>query len=251
MRKFTFAATLYAVLIVAFASSAHAADSLRWLTLRDQFFKNEKIIDDPRVVVTAPKSAEDSMNVPIGVRVEGLTDVQEVRVLVDYNPIIKAIEFFPIAAAPALTFRLKLQQSSPVRALARTKDGVWHHGVTVVEAAGGGCTAPSNGSAAPDWSANLNAVASKQFARDSVTRLRLQIQHPMDTGLAPGVPAFFIEKLAVVDAKNRELMRLHVFEPISENPIFSIDIPSDVAVGELSLRGVDNQGNRVQSRLSR
>ncbi len=228
----------------------NAADSLRWQTLREQFFKNAKIVDDARVQVIGPTSAEDSMNVPISVRMDGLGEVEEVHVLVDYNPIIKAIEFFPIKAAPALTFRLKLQQSSPVRALARTKDGVWHHGMTVIEAAGGGCTAPSTGSAAPDWTAALNKVASKQFARDGLTRIRLQIQHPMDTGLAPGVPAFFIEKLAVVDGQNQELMRLHVFEPISENPIFSIDVPSTIAAGELSLRGVDNQGNRVRARLS-
>ena len=238
------------IFFFAIVASAEAADSMRWQTLREQFFRDAKIVDDARVRVIAPKSAEDSMNVPISVRMDGLKDVEEVHVLVDYNPIIKAIEFFPIKAAPALTFRLKLQQSSPVRALARTKDGVWHHGVSVIEAAGGGCTAPSTGSAAPDWSAGLNKVASKQFARDGLTRIRLQIQHPMDTGLAPGVPAFFIEKLAIVNAKDQELMRLHVFEPISENPIFSIDLPKDVATGELSLRGLDNQGNRVRARLA-
>ena len=248
MRSFLWALSIVVALLS--MSIVEAADSLRWLGLREQFFKNATIVDDLRVQVIGPKSAEDSMNVPISVRMDGLSEVEEVHVLVDYNPIIKAIEFFPIKAAPALTFRIKLQQSSPVRALARTRDGIWHHGVTVVEAAGGGCTAPSTGSAAPDWTAALNKVASKQFARDGLTRIRLQIQHPMDTGLAPGVPAFFIEKLAVVDSKNQELMRLHVFEPISENPIFSIDVPSNVASGELSLRGVDNQGNRVRARLA-
>jgi sulfur-oxidizing protein SoxY len=230
---------------------ADAQDSIRWNTLREQFFNGARIVDDSRVEIVAPKSAEDSMNVPVSVRISGLRDVEEVHVLVDYNPIVKAIEFFPLRAAPALTFRLKLQQSSPIRALARTRDGIWHHAMTLVDAAGGGCTAPSTGSAAPDWMAELNSVASKRFARDGLTRLRLQIQHPMDTGLAPGVPAFFIERLSIMDSNNQELMRLHVFEPISENPIFSVDLPNATASGELSIRGTDNQGNRVLAKLAR
>ena len=227
-----------------------AEESLRWAELQTLYFKGAKVIDDARVKVIAPKSAEDSMNVPIGVRVEGLANVEEVHVLVDYNPIVKALEFFPLRAEPTLTFRLKLQQSSPVRAVARTSDGVWHMGSALVEAAGGGCTAPSVGGAVPDWHASLGKTESKRFLRDGVTRMRLRVQHPMDTGLAPGIPAFYLEKLAIVNSKDEELMRLRVFEPISENPIFSIDLPGNVASGELRLTGVDNQGNRVQSRLS-
>ncbi len=232
----------------------HAADSIRWDALRDQYFKGQKIVVDARVKVLAPKAAEDSMNVPIGVKIEGLADVEEVQVLADYNPIVKAIAFFPKGALPALAFRLKLQQTSPVRALARTKDGVWHMGVAEVEAAGGGCTAPSFGSGTNDWRASLNNVSSRVFTSAeaaSPTRVRFGIKHPMDTGLAPGIPAFFIERLSVQDASGREVMRIHAFEPISENPVFSIDLPASQAAQTLAIVGVDNQGNKINAKVVR
>jgi sulfur-oxidizing protein SoxY len=236
------------------SASAHAADSIRWEALRDQFFKGQTIVVDARVKVLAPSAAEDSMNVPIGVKIDGLADVEEVQVLADYNPIVKAIAFFPKGALPALAFRLKLQQTSPIRALARTKDGVWHMGVAEVEAAGGGCTAPSVGSAANDWRASLNNVSSRVFASTeaaSPTRVRFGIKHPMDTGLAPGVPAFFIERLSVQDASGKEVMRIHAFEPISENPVFSIDLPAAQAAQTLAIVGVDNQGNKINAKVVR
>lgn len=233
--------------------AAEDASKMRWQLLQQEHFGKAPVVTDARVRVIAPATAEDALNVPVAVRVEGLAGVEEVRVLVDYNPIVKAIEFFPLRAQPALTFRLKLQQSSPIRALARTTDGVWHMGMTVVEAAGGGCTAPSLGSAAPDWKSALGQVSSRRYASSTPTggtRLRLQVQHPMDTGLAPGIPAFYLERLAVVDSAGTERMRIHAFEPISENPVFSIDLlPGDSGDG-LSLRGVDNQGNRVAARLA-
>ena len=74
--------------------------------------------------------------------------------------------------------------------------------------------------------------------------------HPMDTGLAPGIPAFFIEKLSVVDGQNREVMRIHAFEPISENPVFSIDLPAGQSAQGLRLVGVDNQGNKINAAVA-
>ncbi len=235
-------------------NGAQAADSIRWEALRNQFFKGQTIVADARVKVLAPKAAEDSMNVPIGVKIEGLADVEEVHVLADYNPIVKAIEFFPRGALPALAFRLKLQQTSPIRALARTKNGVWHMGVAEVDAAGGGCTAPSFGSGTNDWRASLNNVSSRVFTASeaaAATRVRFGIKHPMDTGLAPGIPAFFIEKLSVQDASGKEVMRINAFEPISENPVFSIDLPANAATQTLSIVGVDNQGNKINAKVIR
>jgi sulfur-oxidizing protein SoxY len=248
MRRLVLLATLLCARIT---WAAETFDGVRWDTLRAEHFPRATIVLDARVKILAPHAAEDSMNVPIGVRIEGLPDVQEVRVLADYNPIVKALEFFPTGALPALTFRIKLQQTSPIRALARTKDGVWHMGVVQVEAAGGGCTAPSFGSG-ENWRTTLNQVQGKVFSANAAqpTRVRFGIKHPMDTGLAPGIPAFYLERLAVLDETGRELMRIHAFEPISENPVFSIDLPPGSAPTALALVGIDNQGNKVNAKVA-
>ena len=68
--------------------------------------------------------------------------------------------------------------------------------------------------------------------------------HPMDTGLAGGIPAFYLNRLSLRDANGRELMRLQAFEPVSENPVFSFDFPG-VPSGRLQLVGSDNNGNRI------
>ena len=43
------------------------------------------------------------------------------RVYADLNPIVKVLQFYPDKAKPYLAFRVKLQQSRPIRAAARTR----------------------------------------------------------------------------------------------------------------------------------
>jgi sulfur-oxidizing protein SoxY len=81
---------------------------------------------------------------------------------------------------------------------------------------------------------------------DSGSRLRVRIMHPMDTGLVGGIPAFYVTRLAVRDGLNRELLRIHTFEPVSENPVFSFDFAKPPP-GPLRIVGVDNNGNRIDS----
>lgn len=66
------------------------------------------------------------MNVPVSVDAAALPGVTEVLVFADLNPIARIVRFAPTGAHPGLGFRIKLQQSSPVRAAARTADGTWH-----------------------------------------------------------------------------------------------------------------------------
>ncbi len=230
-------------------SPSQSLDTMRWSDLRQEYFAGAVITLDARVRVVAPAVAEDSMNVPVSVSIDGLPDVKKVIVLADYNPIVKVLEFTPGAARASLGFRVKLQQSTPIRALALTQDGQWHMGGTWVEASGGGCTAPSVGRGAGDWRETLGQVNGRIFStEDGSSRLRFRVQHPMDTGLAPGIPAFFMEKLAVLDQNDKELMRIQPFEPVSENPVFTIEFDGKALKG-LTIRGVDNNGNKVNSKV--
>jgi sulfur-oxidizing protein SoxY len=221
--------------------------SPQWTDIRERYLGAAKVVFDPLVVVSGPKVAEDSMNVPVGVKI-GLADVRRVLVVADLNPIVKVLEFSATGAMPSLHFRMKLQQGSPVRAMAQTGDGVWHVGGIWIDASGGGCTAPSVGRSAAGWTETLGQVQSRVWQNETQSRVKLNIMHPMDTGLAPGIPAFYIERLSLQDAAGREWMALDTFEPVSENPVFSFDFSGPPPAG-LTLVGRDNNGNRINARV--
>lgn len=242
------------------ATAAHAQStgddpfgSLQWPDLRREFFGTARVVFDERVQVRGPAFAEDPMNVPVSVSATGLPDVETLVVFVDRNPIRKVLEFQPLATLASLGFRFKLEQASPVRAAARTRDGVWHVGGTLVDSSGGGCTVAGATRKDGSWTQTLGQARGKLFASSPVggenaSRLRVMVMHPMDTGLVGGIPAFYVNKLAVRDEQGRELLRLATFEPVSENPVFSFDFPGRVA-GSLRLVGTDNNGNRIDSRI--
>jgi len=248
-------------LLLAVAAGAGAADafdgdpfkSFQWPELKKEFLgAGARVQFDDRVRVQGPAFAEDPMNVPVTVSAD-LPGVQRLVVLVDRNPIRKVLELQPMAAQAAVSFRFKLEQASPVRALALTADGVWHVGGTWVDSAGGGCTVPGGTRADGSWTQTLGQVSGRVFASglpggDSGARLRVRIMHPMDTGLVGGIPAFYLSKLSVRDGGDRELLRIQTFEPVSENPVFSFDFAKPPP-GPLRIVGTDNNGNRIDSRV--
>ena len=239
------------VLLSAPALAAMGDDPLQspqWTDIRERYLGGGKVVFDSRVVVSGPKIAEDSMNVPVGVRI-GLDDVRRVLVVADLNPIDKVLEFASNGAMPSLHFRMKLQQGSPIRAMAQTADGVWHVGGIWIDASGGGCTAPSVGRGNANWTETLGQVQSRVWQGETQSRVKVSIMHPMDTGLAPGIPAFYIERLSLRDASGKEWMTLDTFEPVSENPVFSFDFSGAPPIG-LTLVGRDNNGNRISAKVA-
>jgi sulfur-oxidizing protein SoxY len=70
----------------------------------------------------------------------------------------------------------------------------------------------------------------------------------MDTGLASGIPAFFIQKLDLSDDAGTRLMRIETFEPVSENPVFTFDL-GNANADKLWLTGIDNNGNKIRAQI--
>jgi sulfur-oxidizing protein SoxY len=227
-------------------------DSPRWQDMRKAFFEGATVVFDERIKVVGPSVAEDSLNVPVTVDASAVPGVEELIVFADFNPIVKALRFEPGAAQPRLGFRIKLQQSSPVRAAARTADGVWRVGGAWITATGGGCTLPSVGSGSPEWQERLNEVNGKLWPRlDGGERLRMRIIHPMDTGLAAGIPAFHIEDIVITDAEGHTLSRIQPLEPVAENPSFTLDLRALAPGARLHIAGRDNNGNRIDAWVTR
>lgn len=232
---------------------ADPLDSPRWADMRKEMFPiGARVVFDERVRVTAPLTAENAMNVPVSVDASALGDVQEVLVFADFNPIVRIVRFEPAGAHAGLGFRIKLQQSTPVRAAARTADGSWHVGGAWVNTAGGGCTLPSTGSSSPEWQKRLGEVSSRVWERkEGGERIRLRIIHPIDTGLAAGIPAFFLQDLLLADNSGRPLMRIEGFEPIAENPVFTVDIPAGRSATGYRVSGRDNNGNAISAAIEK
>jgi len=228
---------------------ADPLNSPMWDYMAQQYFADESVAFSDDVSVISAGHAEDSMNVPIMIDASKLDDVQEILVFADLNPITTVLRFYPNSMQPKIGFRIKVQQGTPVRAAVKTANGHWHVGGTWVNAAGGGCTAPSIGSGNVDWASRLGETSGRFFANaKDEGRMRFRVMHPMDTGLADGIPAFYIEQIKVADASGKEVGVIMPFEPIAENPVFTVNTPGN---GPLTLSGRDNNGNTFKAEVAR
>lgn len=228
--------------------------SMQWPAIQSRFMGQAPAAVTADVSVKGPEFAEDAMNVPILIDARALErragPIERIVVVADRNPIQHILDFEPLRSWPVLAFRFRMEQGSPVRALVRTQSGQWHVGQTWVSAAGGGCTVPGASRADGSWSRTLNQIQARIFRNvlDGGTRMRLRIMHPMDTGLVGGIPSFHIEQLELRDSRDQAVWRLHLHEPVSENPLLTLEL-GEAAAGPWHLLGRDNNGNRIDERL--
>ena len=202
---------------------------------------------DDRIRVLAPEFAEDSFNVPVLVDATAIEDVRRIVLFVDYGPVPRILTYWPGEAEAKLAFRFKIDQSTPVRAAVETNGGAWHVGAGVIDAAGGGCTAPAVAYASDDWEERLGETHGQIWPETG--RARVIVDHPMDTGLADGIPIFIIEDLALKSETGEELTRLELHEPVNEDPAFTFYFPDGGLGDALLVEGRDNNGNEIEATL--
>lgn len=207
----------------------------------------ENIRFDDRVKVSAPVSAEDAFEVPVKVDATGIPDVEKIVLSVDYGPIPKILTFYPKEAEAKFSFRFKIDQATPVRASVLTKDGSWHIGSVEIDAMGGGCTAPAFAYGTDDWEEKLGEVRGRMWARTG--RVRVIVDHPMDTGLADGIPVFIVEDLELKGPGERSMARLELFEPVDEDPAFTFHFPPESLTDSIRVVGRDNNGNEIDATI--
>ena len=214
-------------------------------------YQQVRILDDPevirfdeRVVVRAPRSAEDAFEVPVTVDASAVPDVEKIVLSVDYGPIPKILTFYPGEAEAKLSFRFKIDQATPVRASVMDKNGHWYVGGTEIDAAGGGCTAPAQAYANADWEAVLGEVRGRMWPDSG--RLRLIVDHPMDTGLADGIPMFIVEDLKI-EGPAGTMARIEMHEPVDEDPALTMYFKPGQLSHAVQVEGRDNNGNEIEA----
>lgn len=250
------ALTLGALPGTAFGQVDHSGgdplESMQWPQLRRKFIGDEPMQFNPAIEVKGPPMADDAMSVPLIVDARGLgQEIDRIVIVADRNPVQHIATFIPRKAHPVLALRFRLEQASPVRALVRTVSGQWHVGQSWIDAAGGGCTVPGASRSDGSWVRTLNQVQARLFPtilQGRGARLRLQVMHPMDTGLVAGIPAFHIEELELRDSAQQLWWRLELHEPVSENPLLTFELEQRPP-GPLTLQGRDNNGNRIEQEV--
>jgi sulfur-oxidizing protein SoxY len=223
--------------------------SSMWATLANRFFGSASVVFDERVKVTVPSITENQSQVPVAADARAVPEVVKMIVFADFNPIQHVLTLTPTKAAPYVSFRMKIEQATPVRAAALTRDGVWHVGGVYLEAAGGGCSAPAAARSDAEWTDTLGQTQAKLWREvDGTTRARIRIRHPMDTGLAKdNTPAYFIERLEMRGSSGEALATIEMFEPVSEDPTLTFLLRLPATDASLELEGHDNNGGLYRS----
>ncbi len=216
--------------------------------------EGSRVVHDERVQLVVPPFAEDSAQVPLTLDLSAYPGpVQQIITWVDLNPIPHLFTLTPGATqARLLSLNFRVQQATTVRAAVRDGDGVWHIGSAYVDAAGGGCTAPSLTGANPDWEQHFGTIRGGAFSRlpsqVSGVRYKFSVMHPMDSGMVGDVPAFHIESVRLAGpGGDAPLLTMTLSQSAAENPMFVFELEQQPPYTVLWMR--DNNGNVFERRL--
>lgn len=258
LSRSTFAIFVAVLCHGALAIAPAQADALKdpmnspmWEDMREQFIGAASYEFDQRVKVVVPEVVENQAQVPVTVDARGLPDVKKIVVFADLNPLPHTLTLTPVAAAPFLSFRLKVEQATPVRAAVLTEDGNWHVGGTFLSAAGGGCSSPAMARNKADWSLTVGNTRGRAWRQaDGLARFRMTIKHPMDTGLAKGnIPAFYIDNVMVRSTAGKVLAKIEMREPVSEDPTLTLMVRLPAGDREIQVDSHDIDGNEFSSKI--
>ncbi len=197
-----------------------------WAFYHKQLLADAPFVFDERVKLLAPPFAEDARQVPLEIDARAFKGhVVKILAWAELNPLPRIVDFQPKAGVlPWLSIRIRIEQATPLRAAVLTDDGLWHVGSTLIDAAGGGCTAPSVVRTQPGWEEHIGEVLGGRYPRGEFSRVRVQVAHPMDNGMVSGIPEFYLNHAQLRGQDGQVLAELELFPAVSENPNLAFDI---------------------------
>lgn len=210
-------------------TSVDPYDSPLWQTMHQDFLYGDEAVFDDLVTVVMPVDIENSTDVPVAIQFSpDLGEVEEVALIAENNPIPLVARMYPHRQINMFGIKIRLEMSTPVRAAARTADGVWHVGSEWANVlTPGGCSAPIEFSVA-GMGARVGEISFRTFEReDGTDRLKMRIIHPMETGFAftpegDEIPAYYVERIELAD-DDGPIADLVTNAAVAPDPIFTID----------------------------
>jgi len=243
------------------AQDPSPADSPVWAKVHASLFGNAPLAPaDGVVTLDTPKRAEDAAIVPLAIRAQfpqtKERQIETIWLIIDNNPSpVAAVFRFTLESGRAdIETRVRIEEYTHVRAIARTNDGKLYMASNYIKASGG-CSAPAGKDAI---AARANVGKMRLRVGDPVEPGRpavaqLMISHPNDSGLAMDqvtrsyATPHFVRRVEVrYDGK--PIMNADVDFSISENPNFRFYfVPT--GDGELDAKVVDNQDLEFTARM--
>jgi sulfur-oxidizing protein SoxY len=214
-----------------------------WNSIRDDIFKGRPVLDGAGLVVLdAPRRAEDSAIVPIGMRVNFAGDdkrtLKSLTLVIDENPAPVAGTFTigPRAGVTSISTRVRVNNYSYVRVIAELSDGQLY-GVKAFVKASGGCSAPA-ASNSDATKALLGQMKFRSFRpeADALPEAQIMLRHPQNSGLQMDqltrlyVPPFFIDNLKIWQGDDL-VMAMDGGIAISEDPNIRFNYRPNGAAG--------------------
>jgi sulfur-oxidizing protein SoxY len=228
-------------------------DSAIWRNVHASLFADAKIEPAEGVLtLETPKRAEDAAIVPVAIRSrfpQGKARyVDTIWLIIDNNPspIAAVFRFTAESGRADMETRIRIEQYTHVRAIARTNDGRLYMAVNYVKASGG-CSAPAgkDALAARATLGRMRMRVDDTLVPGKPALAQLMISHPNDSGLAMDqvtrtyAAPHYVRKVEVTYA-GKPVLQADVDFSISENPNFRFYFTPDGS-GELAATVVDNQ----------
>ena len=229
MRSILLFAAAALLITAANAREVDPAGSELWEDLSGAYLGEDAAVTfDNSIRVMMADRVESAHEVPIMVKVpHALRDMQEMVLLVDRNPIQQVARITPHRRIESLGMNIRLEESTPVRAAILDQAGIWHVATkSVLVMSAGGCSSPGPGG---DVVAAVGDVKIRQFDRQGgASRLKVRINHPMDTGfvvLDDGdvIPPYYVEKVRIEDEQG-PIAEMLTWAAMSQDPVITIDL---------------------------
>lgn len=243
------------------AAKAHAVEpdeNANWLQLKPLLFGERPIqghaVDVLKLYVN--QRADDAAVVPVMVRtyINQKPDryIKHIYVIIDENPSPFGVKFTmtPQSGRADIETRVRMESSSPIRAIAEMNDGsLWMDSAMVYGA--GGCSAPiSGGPVDPSLGKMRLSMDNMLSEAGEPVPAQLMIKHPQITGMSTNVilEPHFVRQVNVYYS-DQLVMSADVDFTISENPVFRFYfLPEDD--GELRAEVVDSSDLRFEQRIA-
>ena len=228
-----------------------------WLALKPVLFGDRPVkVNAANILqVFAPANAENAAVVPVTIRarIEQQPEryIRHIYLIIDENPSPFGVKFTltPESGRADIETRVRLQSSSPVRAVAELNDGsLWMNSTMVFGA--GGCSAPVSGGIAQNLGRMKLRLEDEIAEPGEPLMAQLNVQHPQFSRMASNssIAPHFVREVRVYYA-GRLGMTAEVDFTISENPSFGFYF-LPVQDGQLRAEVVDSSELRFEQTLA-